>query len=84
MGSSNSTEKKESIEAGHVVITGLEPDDVLRSVDFLLNDKIKINELPIPIEYDVDNVSSKVVKIILSMNKIVDELVWGDPDKKYI
>ena len=80
----NSTEKKESIEAGHVVITGLEPDDVLRSVDFLLNDKIKINELPIPIEYDVDNVSSKVVKIILSMNKIVDELVWGDPDKKYI
>ena len=79
-----STEKKESLEAGHVVITGLEPDDVLRSVDFLLNDKIKINELPIPIEYDVDNVSSKVVKIILSMNKIVDELVWGDPDKKYI
>ena len=79
-----STEKKESLEAGHVVITGLEPDDVLRSVDFLLNDKIKINELPMPSDYNVDNVSSKVVKIILSMNKIVDELVWGDPDKKYI
>ena len=79
-----STEKKESLEAGHVVITGLEPDDVLRSVDFLLNDKIKINELPMPSDYNVDNVSSKVVNIILSMNKIVDELVWGDPDKKYI
>ena len=37
-----------------------------------------------PSDYNVDNVSSKVVKIILSMNKIVDELVWGDPDKKYI
>jgi UDP-N-acetylglucosamine 2-epimerase (non-hydrolysing) len=79
-----STEKRESLEAGHVVITGLEPDDVLRSVDFLLNDKIKINELPMPSDYNVDNVSSKVVNIILSMNKIVDELVWGDPDKKYI
>jgi len=73
----NSTEKKESIEAGHVVITGLEPGDVLRSVDFLINDKIKINELPMPDEYNVDNVSSKVVKIILSMNNIVDEIVWG-------
>lgn len=79
-----STEKAESIDAGHCMITGLEPEDVLRAVALVTDDKINKLESPMPVEYQPLNVSSKVVRIILGMNKVVDELVWGDSDKKYI
>ena len=73
-----STEKAESIDAGHCMITGLEPDSVLRSVDLITKD---INKSPMPTDYAPLNVSSKVVRIILGMNNVVDELVWG---KKHV
>ena len=78
-----STEKAESIDAGHCMITGLEPEAVLRAVALVTDDKIDLEKSPMPAEYLPLNVSSKVVRIILGMNKVVDELVWGDPDKKY-
>lgn len=79
-----STEKAESIDAGHCMITGLEPEAVLRAVSLVTEDKVDLEKSPMPSEYLPLNVSSKVVRIILGMNKVVDELVWGDPDKKYI
>lgn len=79
-----STEKAESIDAGHCMITGLEPEAVLRAVALVTEDKVDLEKSPMPSEYLPLNVSSKVVRIILGMNKVVDELVWGDPDKKYI
>lgn len=79
-----STEKAESIDAGHCMITGLEPEDVLRGVALVTEDKVNLHDSPMPIEYQPFNVSSKVVRIILGMNKVVDELIWGDPEKKYI
>jgi len=79
-----STEKPESIEAGHCIITGLESDSVLRAVALVTEDKIDQTKSPIPTEYRTLNVSSKVVRIILGMNNVVDELVWGDPDKKHV
>lgn len=79
-----STEKAESIDAGHCMITGLEPDAVLRAVALVTEDKVDLGKSPMPTEYTPLNVSSKVVRIILGMNKVIDELVWGDPDKKYI
>ena len=79
-----STEKAESIDAGHVVITGLEPESVLKSVEIITTDPIDLEKSPIPSEYTPLNVSGKVVRIILGMTKVVDERVWGDPDKKFV
>ena len=79
-----STEKAESIDAGHCVITGLEPESVLRSVEIATNDPVDLSRSPMPVEYSPLNVSSKVVRIILGMTKVIDERVWGDPDKKYV
>jgi UDP-N-acetyl-L-fucosamine synthase len=79
-----STEKTESIDAGHCIITGLDSDSVLCSVDMAVSEPIDLNLSPMPLEYQPLNVSSKVVKIILGMTKIIDERVWGDPDKKYV
>ena len=79
-----STEKAESIDAGHCIITGLEPEQVLDSVRIATTDRVDIVKSPMPVEYSHRNVSSKIVRIILGMTKIIDERVWGDPDKKYI
>jgi len=79
-----STEKAESIDAGHCVITGLEPESVLTSVKIATSDPVNLKESPMPWEYTPLNVSSKVVRIILGMNKVIDERTWGDPDKKHV
>jgi len=79
-----STEKAESIDAGHCVITGLDPESVLKSVEIITSDPIDPVESPMPVEYSPLNVSGKVVRMILGMTKLVDERVWGDPDKKFV
>jgi len=79
-----STEKAESIDAGHCVITGLEPESVLTSVKIATSEPVNLDESPMPREYMPLNVSSKVVRIILGMNKVIDERVWGDPEKKHV
>lgn len=79
-----STEKAESIDAGHCFITGLDPESVLRSVELITADPVDQEISPMPAEYAPRNVSSKVARIILGMTKVLDERVWGDPDKKYV
>jgi UDP-N-acetylglucosamine 2-epimerase len=77
-----STEKAESIDAGHTVISGLSAEDVLRNVAIATEDPVDLAVSPMPIEYTPLNVSSKVVRIVVGMAKIVDNLVWGD--KKHV
>jgi len=78
------TEKAESIDAGHCVITGLEPESVLRSVDLVTTDRVDQRRSPMPDAYAPLDVSGKVARIVLGMSKLVDELVWGDPEKKFV
>jgi UDP-N-acetylglucosamine 2-epimerase (non-hydrolysing) len=79
-----STEKAESIDAGHCVITGLDPVSVLASVEIATSDPVDLIKSPMPVEYTPLNVSSKIVRIIVGMTKLVDEKVWGDPEKKHV
>jgi len=77
-----STEKSESIDAGHCVISGLGYESVLRNVKIATTDKININESPMPVEYQPTNVSSKVLRIVVGMSEVVNEKVWGG--KKHV
>jgi UDP-N-acetylglucosamine 2-epimerase (non-hydrolysing) len=77
-----STEKAESIDAGHCVISGLDPESVLTNVAIAVEDKVDLAVSPMPREYQPLNVSSKVVRIVVGMAKIVDKKVWGD--KKHL
>ncbi|MAF59729.1 UDP-N-acetylglucosamine 2-epimerase (non-hydrolyzing) [bacterium] len=77
-----STEKAESIESGHSVISGLDPDSVLRNVVIATEDHFDPKKSPMPFEYQPVNVSSKVVRIVVGMAKIVDKKVWGE--KKHV
>ena len=79
-----STEKQESLEAGHCPITGLRKEEVLRAVKLLIEDPIDPECSPPPLAYRQFEVSKKVVRIILGMARIVDEQVWGPPENKFV
>ena len=78
------TEKQESIDAGHCLITGLERGSVLRAVDLVTRERVDQRRSPMPEAYAPLDVSGKVARIVLGMATLVDELVWGDPDKKFV
>jgi UDP-N-acetylglucosamine 2-epimerase len=79
-----STEKYESIDAGHCVITGLDPESVTRAARLMLADPVDPALSPMPEAYAPLNVSGKVVRIILGMAKVFDERVWGPPELKHV
>lgn len=72
-----STEKSESIDAGHCIITGLDTDMVVKAVHIAVETRSAYTSLPMPAEYNVTDVSTKVLKIILGMNEVVRKRVWG-------
>lgn len=61
------TERPETIEAGSNLITGNEPVQVLNCVEIALSERASWE---VPEEYQVRNVSSTVVKIMLGFNQI--------------
>jgi UDP-N-acetylglucosamine 2-epimerase len=77
-----STEKAESIDAGHCVMSGLDKEDVLRNVAIAVEDRVDQALSPMPSEYTPLNVSSKVLRIVVGTASIVDKAVWGD--KKHV
>ncbi|MDO8877125.1 MAG: UDP-N-acetylglucosamine 2-epimerase (non-hydrolyzing) [Pseudolabrys sp.] len=77
-----STEKAESIDAGHCVMSGLDKEDVLRNVAIAVEDRVNQKLSPMPLEYTPLNVSSKVLRIVVGTASIVDKQVWGD--KKHV
>lgn len=79
-----STEKQESLEAGYCPITGLQEDDVLRAVKLVIEDPVDRDKSPAPEAYRQAEVSKKVVRIVLGMTRVVDEQVWGPPERKFV
>lgn len=72
----NSTERPEVLDKGTVVIGGVTAEDVLQAVE-LATAMWKNNEPTVLApDYTDDNVSVKVVKIIQSYTKIINEFVW--------
>ncbi|MFN4299825.1 MAG: non-hydrolyzing UDP-N-acetylglucosamine 2-epimerase [Thermaurantimonas sp.] len=70
-------ERPEGMDEGTVIMTGLDSDNIIKSMEIVI-DNFKSNTEPIKIvnDYDVYNVSSKVVKIILSYTGYVNRFFW--------
>jgi UDP-N-acetyl-L-fucosamine synthase len=71
-----STERPEVLDKGTVIIGGIEEDDIAQAVD--LARAMKDNNEPVELanEYHDKNVSVKVVKIIQSYVKIINNVIW--------
>jgi UDP-N-acetylglucosamine 2-epimerase (non-hydrolysing) len=63
-----SMERPEAQDAGTIILTGFDPDVVLDSIDFEIQSADK--KKPFPNNYNVDNTSERVLKLILGITKL--------------
>lgn len=65
-------ERPEAMDEGTVIMTGLDKTNVINSINVVKSSKVS----RITQDYDVDNVSDKVVRIIHSYTHYVNQFVW--------
>lgn len=70
-------ERPEGMDETTVIMSGLNPDNVLDSIEIAAA-HYKDNDRPFKLvpDYDVDNVSRKVLRIILSYTDYINRTVW--------
>ena len=68
-------ERPEGMDEGTLIMSGLETERVLESIHVMVNQSER-HESKIIKDYDVDNVSVKVTRIILSYIDYVNRNVW--------
>lgn len=70
-------ERPEGMDEGTLIMTGLQQENILRSIDVVTcySQKNRISKKIA--DYDVDNVSHKVLRIILSYTDYVNRTIWN-------
>jgi UDP-N-acetylglucosamine 2-epimerase (non-hydrolysing) len=63
-------ERPEAMDSGHMVLTGLDPDTILRAIQFVTANSSMDRQQPIAAEYEIRNTSTRVVKLILGTAKL--------------
>lgn len=71
-----SNERPEGMDEGAVVMTGIKLDRILESVVLTRAQLKQFGPSRIPLDYDVPQLSWKIVKIILSYTDYVNRTVW--------
>ena len=66
----NSMERPEAIDAGTIILTGLDLDTVLNSVQLVIHEHENSGYTYITPEYKIDNTSYRVLKLILGTAKL--------------
>lgn len=74
----NSIERPEALDAGSIVLTGLNPEILLQSVEIVTKEKELFAEREIPVEYQVRNTSLRVAKLITGTAKLTSK--WRNLD----
>jgi UDP-N-acetylglucosamine 2-epimerase (non-hydrolysing) len=69
-------ERPEGMEEGAVILTGINLKTVLDSINYVTSDASKFQSREIVKDYNVANVSDKVLKIIFSYTGFVNNRVW--------
>ena len=71
-----STERPEVLDKGTVVVAGIKADDVEQAVELAIAMNENNEETVLALDYEDTNVSVKVVKIIQSYTKIINQFTW--------
>ena len=71
-----STERPEVLDKGTIVVGGIKGEDVEQAMELAVSMYANGEEAVLPDDYHDKNVSVKVIKIIESYTKIVNETIW--------
>jgi UDP-N-acetylglucosamine 2-epimerase (non-hydrolysing) len=66
----NAIERPEALDSGHIALTGVDPEAILRAVRFVTADRHFARHQMIAPEYEIRNTSHRVVKLILGTAKL--------------
>ncbi len=66
----SSMERPEGLDTGSIVLTGLDPDVIVQSVDAVLDMRSRGLVPPVPLDYRVDNVAQRVVSLIIGTARL--------------
>ena len=70
-------ERPEGMDEGTLIMCGLKPETVMQSMDVVMSQSTEHHErFSTVADYNVDNVSQKVLRIILSYTDYVNRTVW--------
>ena len=71
-----STERPEAIDAGSIVLGGITQAEVLNAIDICMN-TYDVENLTLPVEYKIKDVSSIIIRVIQSYTSIVNKVIWN-------
>jgi UDP-N-acetylglucosamine 2-epimerase len=70
-----STERPEAIDAGTIVLGGIQKEQMLQSIEIVIGTTNIKQQLPW--EYEVENTSERVIRVIQSYISIVNRVTWN-------
>lgn len=70
-----STERPEASESGTILIGNVNKENILQSIEIMLNTHLP-SQMELPIEYKVQNVSTRVIRLIQSYTSIINKDIW--------
>lgn len=71
-----STERPEAVDAGTIIIGGIQKDQILNAIE-ITKALSPSDSTQLPVEYLVNNTSERVVKVIQSYTSIVNKVIWN-------
>lgn len=66
----NAMERPEALDTGNIVMTGLSPETIIQAIKVVTEEMSFKHIQPIPAEYEIENVSQRVVKLIMGTAKL--------------
>jgi UDP-N-acetylglucosamine 2-epimerase (non-hydrolysing) len=69
-------ERPEAMDEATLIMSGLSSDRIIESIEIVTNQQNKSRVMNLVKDYKVDNVSKKIVRIILSYTDYVNRTVW--------
>jgi UDP-N-acetyl-L-fucosamine synthase len=71
----NAIERPEAVDAGSIVMTGVNEQNILTTLDMVLEN---YSDGAVPLEYSADNTSERVLRVILGYTPYVRKYVWHE------
>jgi UDP-N-acetylglucosamine 2-epimerase len=71
-----STERPEAIDVGSIVLGGISKNEILNAINICMQ-TYDIRNLKLPVEYEIKDVSSRVIRLIQSYTSIINKVIWN-------